>query len=244
MICREFTKKIEESTLAELRNVADPQVLDHERECPSCAEWLQQRHALGGALQALRKSTSGLEAPVSLEHKVLRAFRQSMPASVAAEVPSQAFVFRLSHFFGWGAYVAAAAALAISLGLGVWYLAHSNNAGNSAAHKTTAAQVQATSQPAKTAQVPVTQSVRSSQQTERAAIVRGGQSFSSAPTPVQAEQAQGYTPMMLCDPLSCSGDEQVVRMQLPAPDGTQESQMADVIIGDDGLVRAIRIVQQ
>jgi hypothetical protein len=59
-------------------------------------------------------------------------------------------------------------------------------------------------------------------------------------------QAQGYTPLMLCDPLSCSGDEQVVRLELPATgaDGSTQSQMADVIVGDDGLVRAIRIVQQ
>ena len=51
---------------------------------------------------------------------------------------------------------------------------------------------------------------------------------------------------MLCDPLSCSGDEQVVRMELPATaaDGSAGTQMADVIVGDDGLVRAIRIVKQ
>jgi hypothetical protein len=63
---------------------------------------------------------------------------------------------------------------------------------------------------------------------------------------IQTEQAQGYTPLMLCDPLSCSEDAQVVRMELPASaaDGSTATQMADVIVGDDGLVRAIRIVQQ
>ena len=66
------------------------------------------------------------------------------------------------------------------------------------------------------------------------------------PTLVQSEQAQGYTPLMLCDPISCAGDEEVVRMELPATaaDGSAGTQMADVIVGDDGLVRAIRIVQQ
>jgi hypothetical protein len=52
---------------------------------------------------------------------------------------------------------------------------------------------------------------------------------------------------MLCDPLSCSGEEQVVRMEIPAnatdASNGSEPQMADVVIGDDGLVRAIRIVQ-
>ena len=55
-----------------------------------------------------------------------------------------------------------------------------------------------------------------------------------------------YVNLMFCDPLSCSSDEQVVRMELPmagSADG-QASQpvIADVVVGDDGLVRAMRIV--
>jgi len=54
---------------------------------------------------------------------------------------------------------------------------------------------------------------------------------------------------MLCDPLICSGDEQVVRMELPATaagaDGSSgRSVIADVVIGEDGLVRAMRIVNE
>ena len=53
---------------------------------------------------------------------------------------------------------------------------------------------------------------------------------------------------MLCDPLICSGDEQVIRMELPATgsasaDGsTGQTVLADVVIGEDGLVRGMRIV--
>jgi hypothetical protein len=245
MICREFTKKIEEFTLAELSSAADPQLREHERQCAACADWLQQQHALAGALHALRSSTAVIEAPASVEHSVLRAFRQSVPAPARAEVstPSQPLAFQLSRVFGWGAYAAVAAALAISLGLGVWFLTHSHRAGdNSAQHKTTSQPLQASGQPEKVAQTPgVTQSTAVTQQLARAVVTRPS---GAVLTPVQTEQAQGYTPMMLCDPLSCTGDEQVVRMQLPVSDGSQESQMADVIIGDDGLVRAIRIVQQ
>lgn len=245
MICREFTKKIEEFTIAELSSAADPQLREHERECAACAGWLQQRHALAGALHALRSSTAVIEAPVSVEHNVLRAFRQCVPVPARADMstPPQPFAFQLSKFFGWGAYAAAAAALAISLGLGVWYLAHSQKTrDNSAQHKTTSQPLQASGQPEKVAQTSgVTQSRAVTRQLAKAVTTRPS---GAVLTPVQTEQAQGYTPMMLCDPLSCSGDEQVVRMQLPVSDGLQESQMADVIIGDDGLVRAIRIVQQ
>ena len=54
---------------------------------------------------------------------------------------------------------------------------------------------------------------------------------------------------MFCDPLSCSSDTQVVRMELPSPGMTgsgseQDAQMriADVVVGYDGVVRAVRIV--
>jgi len=53
---------------------------------------------------------------------------------------------------------------------------------------------------------------------------------------------------MLCDPLICSGDEQVIRMELPATvtaDGSSaQPVLADVVIGEDGLVRAMRIVNE
>jgi hypothetical protein len=50
---------------------------------------------------------------------------------------------------------------------------------------------------------------------------------------------------MFCDPLICSGEEEVIRMELPgsasSADGSQPV-VADVIVGEDGLVRAMRIV--
>jgi hypothetical protein len=59
---------------------------------------------------------------------------------------------------------------------------------------------------------------------------------------------QGFVPLMFCDPLICSGDEQVIRMELPSS-GTWSADgnggqpvIADVVVGDDGLVRAMRIV--
>ena len=50
---------------------------------------------------------------------------------------------------------------------------------------------------------------------------------------------------MFCDPLICSSDAQVVRMELPVAGGSDrdaQTQVADVVVGDDGLVRAMRIV--
>jgi hypothetical protein len=55
-----------------------------------------------------------------------------------------------------------------------------------------------------------------------------------------------YTVLMLCDPLSCASDTQVVRMQLPSqPSAAAQGappQMADMVVGYDGVVRAVRFV--
>jgi hypothetical protein len=52
----------------------------------------------------------------------------------------------------------------------------------------------------------------------------------------------GYTDLMLCDPLSCASDTQVVRMELPATGQGSQPQTADLVVGYDGVVRAVRIV--
>ena len=60
----------------------------------------------------------------------------------------------------------------------------------------------------------------------------------------------GFQSLMYCDPLSCFGTMEIIRMQLPASavtrgwaaerqDGTV---VADVLVGPDGIARAIRIV--
>jgi len=255
MICREFAKKVEELPLSELGQASDSQLLAHQRECADCAEWLENRHVLAGALQVLRSSAAGLEAPLTVEQNVMRAFRSSAATTPAAE-PKPApqphvLAFRLSRFFEFGAYAAAAAALAVALGLGVWYWQQHRQPGDTTSaqqnteQKITTQPSATNRQPEKIAEVsPPPKPARAAQKVSTAARVTASEAAPAVPILAASQQAQGYTPMMLCDPLSCSGDEQVVRMELPAVNGAQDSQMADVIIGDDGLVRAIRIVQQ
>lgn len=263
MNCREFTKKVEGLTLAEISRIADEQAFSHQHECVTCASWFQHRQRLAGAMQDLRNSTATLEAPVHVEQEVLRVFRRSAPAASVIERKTMPppFAFRLSRFFEWGAYAAVAAALAISLGLGFWFWQHSGKTAADTAQQKAPTQQSVQpeiAQPEKVAQAqevkpstPATKEARTAQaSTALAQSAAKNPSTAAVTTPTvsgqslaQAAQAQGYTPMMLCDPLSCSGDEQVVRMEFPA-NGSQGTQMADVVLGDDGLVRAIRIVQQ
>ncbi len=259
MTCREFAKKVEELTPVELGRSTDYELLAHGRECPHCVEWFQQQQSLSGAMQALGSSTAAMEAPSHVEYAVMRVFRQSIPAASPdlEGTVRQPFALRLSRFFEWGAYAAVAAALAVTIGLGLWFWQHSGRTpAQSAQHEIIVPQpVAAQPEVLQTPKVPPVAErpvqaarVDESHTAKQQETVAEKQPTAASPSPTQLAQAQGYTPLMLCDPLSCSGDEQVVRMQLPASAayGSSSSQpvMADVIVGDDGLVRAIRIVQQ
>lgn len=249
MTCREFTRKIEGFTLTELGLGASSELLAHQSGCASCAALLQQQRALAGAMQILCSSTVGMEAPAVVEQNVLRAFRQSeavQPAPALRRLP-QPLTFRLSQFFGWRSYAAAAAVLAIGLGLGLWFAQYPDKSAQQPTAKTEPLAQPSIGQTKDTSQLPTQASVSNRNSLNSVTNAAGSQRPSVATASLtQSEQAQGYTPLMLCDPLSCSGDEEVVRMELPATaaDGSTGSQMADVIVGDDGLVRAVRIVQQ
>jgi hypothetical protein len=164
----------------------------------------------------------------------------------AMQSSPQPSAFRLSQFFRWRAYAAAAAVLAIGLGLGLRFAQRSQEAAQQPTAKTEQPAQRSVGKAENTPRLPVRASASNSNRLDSAAnaAVSLRPSVTSASL-TQSEQAQGYTPLMLCDPLSCSGDEEVVRMELPATaaDGSAGAQMADVIVGDDGLVRAIRIVQ-
>jgi len=257
MTCREFNQKAELLSLAELQQWQDKQFLQHVSECPGCGSWLQQRHVLANGLDALKNSTASREAPVAVEYAVMRAFRKShAPAAAIEEARPSSFAFRLSRFFEMGAYAAVAAALAIGMAVGVWFW-HQRTPAASQTPSANSAQVQ----PAQvTPAAEETKSVTAEVSTVAHARPRVRRSTSAGSkgevranatneeTTAQIEQTNGYQPLMLCDPLSCTGGEQVVRVELPASevDPSRDSSqplMADVVIGDDGLVRAIRIVQ-
>jgi len=177
---------------------------------------------------------------------------------IAAPV-STPFALRLSRIFEIGAYAAVAAAIAIAIFLGVHLLQRGSRS----------APVQSQSAPQKSApetQQPVTvasgsETAATSVSSSRIVPLQGRREGLSArrrrSLPVsengettvaqantdepQSDSEAGYTALMFCDPLSCSTDSQVVRMELPGSDGAQP-QTADVVVGYDGVVRAVRFV--
>jgi len=258
MKCNEFMKAAECWTPSQLSLMRsdDPAMLAHARECAACGRWVESQCRLANAMQALRASTAQREASAKVEQAVLWAFRSQefAPASPAAPERAAPVVWKLSRVFEIGAYAAVAAALIMAVFLGSRLLRD-----RQPTPKPT--QVQAASIPQQSGSVTAANGASSSTPSEAASPERAARPpraktdnvtvqesrRMTGQTAMTAPDNEGYMALMLCDPLICSGDEQVIRMELPVASGSAggsatQPVLADVVIGDDGLVRAMRIV--
>jgi len=259
MTCREFKHSAASLTLWELLRAQDEQILTHAQQCEGCGGWLQNQRTVAASLQTLQAQTAGMQAGPNVERTLLLAFRQttteSAPQPMVARV-SAPVAMRLSHFFEIGAYVAVAAAIIVSVFLGVRLIQHSSRTVSTQSAITpgstrplmqkpaVAAQEDSSSVASGVADKHVTSTARSQSQRSDSARLATARVQTVAAEEPQSDADAGYVALMFCDPLSCSGDSQVVRMELPANGAEQNSQppIADLVVGYDGVVRAVRIV--
>jgi hypothetical protein len=251
MKCHEFMRAAESLTPSQLSLMRAERgtISAHARECASCGRWLESQTLLGSAMQALRASTVQLEAGPGVEQALLRAFREAELTAKPALGPERAApaAWKLSRIFEYGAYAAVAAALIMAVFLGSRLLhdrqvqQHPTQAERKVAPQPTSWTSSGTAEIAKT--IAVTKRVKISTNDVRLQ----GTPRVSGKADIAASDTDDYVALMLCDPLICSGDEQVVRMELPATTASTGSGsqpvLADVVIGEDGLVRAMRIVR-
>ena len=260
MTCREFEQRTASLTLRDVSQVRDQQILGHAGECPKCADWLQEQRMLAASMQTLQAQTADCEAGPNVEQALLRAFRQGPAETLPPEMARRIgpIAFSLSRFFEVGAYVAVAAAIAVAIFLGVrlWeqhsvnlpvqsQVAQPSVTVPSAIVPKVVAKAPASHAPEQLATVPRSTNQRS----RRSQVVTASPSNAEAADSSQVSADAAYVALMFCDPLSCASDAQIVRMELPSPgaagSGTQQDaqvRIADVIVGYDGVVRAVRIV--
>jgi hypothetical protein len=265
MTCREFKHSAASLTLWELTRGEDDEVLAHTEKCDPCNAWLRKQRTLSVSMQTLQARTAGLEAGPDVERALLRAFRQdtlrsgepvvdrvkerSGPARPAVTPLSTPMALRLSRFFEIGAYVAMAAALLIGVFLGLRLLQHRSNEVTAQSQVVPASVEPAVQKPVAIARQtvapkehpqPITVARKRLEPAHRNRTVAA----QGTNDDLQSLADAGYTALMLCDPLSCAAETQVVRVELPAAAGGQSSQpqMADVVVGYDGVVRAVRMV--
>lgn len=193
---------------------------------------------------------------------------QSEMRITKSELP---LALRLSRWFEVGAYVAVAAAVVVGLFLGVRLLQHRSTpvaVQSQTSPENTKPLVEQSGSPTRAAVVrngaekplaaapeviakadaaPASQP-RTAVARKRLAPARAARSgndqraaASLANEESQIDTEDGYVPLMFCDPLSCASGSQVVRMELPATGPSSQPQTADVVVGYDGVVRAVRI---
>jgi hypothetical protein len=254
MTCREFMDATESLTPAQLLLMPTDEVarLTHSRECRACGEWLESQLLLGSALVALQQHTAKRKASPRVEHAVLRAFRAQGFGPAPAVAPERAApaAWRLSRFFEIGAYAAVAAALIVGVFVGsrMWRDRQAVAIRAQASVVAAPAQVDSKTAIAGDSALVASRPAEIARQSGNPARTRGAEATpkqprrSGDPASLTTVDRQGFVPLMFCDPLICSGDEQIIRMELPADGNSRQPVIADVVVGDDGLVRAMRIV--
>lgn len=185
------------------------------------------------------------------------------PQSEAAP-GSTPFALRLSRLFELGAYAAVAAAIAVAIFLGIHMVQHGSSAKPMQSKSAPGRSVPVIEQPIVVASDPKTADLSDShtlqpkhgeapishrvlaQKSPVTQTVTSAQGGAEVADDSQSDAEAAYTALMFCDPLSCSGETQVVRMELPesasaASQGAQPA-VADLVVGYDGVVRAVRWV--
>ncbi len=253
MKCHEFISAAECLTPSQLSlmRTDDSPMMSHARECAACGRWLESQCVLGNAMQSLRTSTAQCEAGPDVEQAVMLAFRNQEFAFASGAAPERAapVVWRLSRFFEVAAYAAVAAALIMGVFLGSRLLHDRQAAPATAQTHAVTVPLQSNSNakaPAERVSPSESQTAEETAKllpaTNRAVRTMGSKPGTAKSVAASADtDNDGFVALMLCDPLICSGDEQVIRMELPGSSAASPV-LADVVVGDDGLVRAMRIV--
>jgi len=205
---------------------------EHLANCAECARFVELRCELVAGLRLVRESAP--ELPAALEDAVLTKYRSQLAGPRPA-----------SSFTPWRRRLAAtfaAAALTVVAALAF----HPKPRTDTSVARVQTAQVVSVPQRPTAINIPKIARSRpiSSHPARRERVV---QPLPAGNSPASAD----FRGLMYCDPLSCGGAMQLIRVQLPsfavalAPSEATSNGVvyADVLVGSDGIARGIRVVQ-
>ncbi len=253
MNCSEFQHNCHELVRDQMEGRERIEALAHAAECSRCAGYMEDERRLSLKLAFLSQIVQKHEAPARLEDALVTAFRgHAAQAGANAGIPLHAGprYWAYQKFWLWGGGAAALAAV-IVLMVVLQAERHSPRQGSSSS----------VGPAATSAQEPVPASNVSAR--EAAAQPRPGvesaprsqNATSPARTPrgegTIVADATGFVPLIYCDEINCGTPGDIVRVELPASslpmmglvsDNRTGPVRADVVIGEDGIARAIRLV--
>jgi len=232
MTCQELHCYLENPLRVEVymyRESLPVAVSEHLATCGECACLFEEQKALGIGLSMARDAAP--QVPAGMDARVLANYRRQM------EEPESLGRPRLWSFSNtWLRWAVAAAVIAV-----VTALLLSRSHAPITAKKIVP--------PAAVSQQGVEVSAKepapvgsSKQEAAVERVRRTSVRTNSSPLP------PGFASLMYCDELSCTGQMEVIRVELPTSAGQTSGPaaapvMAEVLVGDDGIARGIRIVQ-
>jgi hypothetical protein len=206
----------------------------HVAHCRPCAARLERERELSAGLRALASESSHSTASNDLERSLVEAFRNHQSPAVRS---------------GIKAWVSIAAAAVVLVGAGLW-LSRSGGENPTGAAPEPVRTVQSATPPVADASEPTT--VPPDRKADPVATTRR-QTRSLRHRPSRFVAAEGFMmlPAALTLPVFESGE--IVRMELPvtslpaygleiAPESRRSAVEADLLVGQDGQARAIRLV--
>lgn len=226
------------------------EVLKHIGRCAECDRFVQEQQELAKCLQLVRDGAPTI--PASLDASVLSRYRTYISERRPAASVGLPRRISLAGGFRW----AAAAAFAVVVAYGAILLFSPGRRDD--AHVRPVEQLPAVTPQTTTTVNKVMAGAQKAVRTKPkpVAAVRHAKAESSVGIPPASAQqdnssATGFQSLMYCDPLSCPGAMEVIRVQLPAPVLGLSSVSskpgglvyADVLVGPDGIARGIRVIE-
>lgn len=248
MNCHDFEKL----ALALARNslpdaTARDQGLIHTEVCNRCAARLAQERALLARVRAVVAEMAGEEPPARVDALLLAAFRAQTEATAPSTVvPTPGGAKR------WSSWKLAAAAAGILILISVMAILWKSTSSRMPAREERAVAPTPANSPGPQAESPVGRGqVAEERSRNLPKRVRRG---ASVKRPDEAEVVTQFFPLREGEDLTTLDSLQVVRVELPGsalgevglpfdPETVNEAVKADVVLGQDGLARAIRFVR-
>jgi hypothetical protein len=199
-------------------------LLDHARGCESCERLLRHELQLRALLTELAAGSRNLEPSASVKRNLL----VELDTLRAERIPRGRITLRFAFA------IAALVCLVIGLALAL----------RSRPHPTTAVISPATPTPKTTATPPAV--VDPSPIVSVPAHASPSRQRREPPRPTVA--SNDFYPVVMCDSITCAGPSVTVRVELPtsplvARRNGNHPVMADLLVGEDGLVRGVRLLQ-
>lgn len=220
--------------------IADAELLEHAANCSSCREFAQSQDEVAAGLNLVRKSAPAVRQ--ALDAAVLAAYHREVALARASATAPPAHAQS-----GWVGlrWVAAAAFCIVLVAALLFRTSHSTKSGPEAQ-----ARPLVVASPPKPAAPDVAAPPRVQRKKSATFSTNPIRAAVAASDPHSNSLPSGFRSLMYCDEISCSGGMEVVRIQLPSPgvaltqaSAQSGSVSADVLVGEDGLARAIRIVE-